>query len=72
MADSLGSETNESKTGGRQALLYCKTSDGRAAGMPVRPVIDLERPVIVLVGWSDVGLETVYTSNYLRDRMICT
>ena len=35
MADSLGSETNESETGGRQALLYCKASNGRAAGMPV-------------------------------------
>ncbi len=29
------SDTNESESGGRQALLYCKTSNGRAAGMPV-------------------------------------
>ena len=35
MVDSPGSETNESETGDRQALLYCKTNNGRAAGMPV-------------------------------------
>ena len=41
MADCSGSETrsvsetNESEIGGRQALLYCKTSNGKAAGMPV-------------------------------------
>ena len=68
LEDASESDTNESEIGGRQALLYCKTSNGRAAGMPV--VITLPESE-KLLDWKQCIRQTIAeTELYPRDEVI--